>query len=144
MSQEQRHILLWSYREGVSMETGNLNEDVISPAEFEEKLLKRAFSVRLRTLRESAEETQAQVATALGFRSESVYQSWEKETGNWPGAVNLSRLAAYFNVSVDYLLGRQPLKAEEQEAKHEIFQLALKGEGWESPKVSSQLNSLKI
>jgi transcriptional regulator with XRE-family HTH domain len=70
-----------------------------------EKEMKRSFSARLHKLREGRRYTQSQVAKALGFTSESVYQVWEKPDGNLPSAVNLRKLAIYFGVSTDYLLG---------------------------------------
>ncbi|HEU5201014.1 MAG TPA: helix-turn-helix transcriptional regulator [Ktedonobacterales bacterium] len=106
------------------------------------------FSERLRKLREEAGQTQRQVAEALGFTSESVYQLWEKPDGNLPSAPNLRKLALHFNVPVDYLLGMQrapqpksvPLPQEKdslKQAKRQLFQLALHNHDYTSPEVAS-------
>jgi transcriptional regulator with XRE-family HTH domain len=115
-----------------------------------EERLKREFSSRLRHLRVTARLTQSQVAKALGFSSESVYQLWEKGTGNLPSALNLHKLALYFHVSTDYLLGlreEQPLGkpqegSEDERNKLAVFQLALQGKDWDAPELETLLRSL--
>lgn len=58
---------------------------------------------RLRALRESARLTQEELATEIGS---SEPQIWRYEKGkSKPGADVLEKLARYFNVSADYLLG---------------------------------------
>jgi transcriptional regulator with XRE-family HTH domain len=113
--------------------------------------LKKEFSARLRRLREARGQTQSQVAKALGFASESVYQLWEKGDGNLPSALNLQKLAFYFHVSTDYLLGlqeeqpkvsptgKQPDEDEKKKARRAVFDLAWHGKNWDSPEVEPLL-----
>lgn len=62
------------------------------------------FYVHLRAIRKSRKTTQKQVAVAVGV-TERNYQDWEY--GNTkPGFDALVALADYFNVSLDYLVGR--------------------------------------
>ncbi len=119
-----------------------------------EERLKREFSARLRHLRVTAGLTQSQVARALGFSSESVYQLWEKGTGNLPSALNLHKLAVYFHVPTDYLLGlqepapggagpgKQPDEDEKKKARRLVFDYAWHGKNWDAPEVEPLLWSL--
>lgn len=59
---------------------------------------------RLRELRKEAEETQIQVAAAVGI-TEQYYQKLEGGV-NLPGLENSWKLADHFGVSIDYLAGR--------------------------------------
>lgn len=121
-------------------------------------LVKREFALRLRRLRESADQTQSFVAKALGFASESVYQLWEKGDGNLPSLLNLRKLALHFGVSTDYLLGmdktpqdtaasepaatyEEQFVRERQEVRSKLFQLALKGKDWDDPEVDPLLKN---
>src|SRR5690242_18104593 len=112
---------------------------------------KSVFSERLRKLREAAGQTQRQVAEALGFTSESVYQLWEKPDGNFPSAPNLRKLALHFGVSTDFLLGMKeqqatvPSQNEDalQHAKQRLFQLALQGHGYDSPEMLALYPTLR-
>ena len=62
------------------------------------------FYVHLRAIRKSFKATQKQVAVAVGV-TERNYQDWEY--GNTkPGFDALIALADYFDVSLDYLVGR--------------------------------------
>jgi len=61
------------------------------------------FSERVKTLRKERSMTQRQVANALGITERS-YQRYEAE--NNPNNETLIKLADYFDVSTDYLLGR--------------------------------------
>ena len=63
-----------------------------------------AFSVRLRELRTSKRVTQKQAAEGVGL-SERIYQSYELGEKE-PTLGNINKLADYFDVSTDYLLGR--------------------------------------
>lgn len=122
-----------------------------------EESLKKAFAVRLRRLREERGKTQNQVAKALGFASESVYQLWEKEKGdgNLPSAHNLRKLARYFKVSADYLLdlpearrGTSPVggsgeEDQEERRKLEVFQLAMQGKNWDAPETAALLRAIQ-
>ena len=62
------------------------------------------FYVHLRAIRKGHKATQKQVAIAVGV-TERNYQDWEY--GNTkPGFDTLIALADYFDVSLDYLVGR--------------------------------------
>lgn len=62
------------------------------------------FKTRLRKLRENKDLTQEELAKAIGVTRSSL-ASWE--TGRRePDFETVSKLADFFNVSVDYLLGR--------------------------------------
>ena len=63
-----------------------------------------AFSVRLRELRALKRVTQKQAAKGIGL-SERLYQSYELAEKE-PSLGNINKLADYFDVSTDYLLGR--------------------------------------
>ena len=59
---------------------------------------------RIRELRESRDMTQSQVSRLL-FCSQRVYSNYERGDIDIPTSV-LIRLADFYDVSVDYLLGR--------------------------------------
>ena len=61
------------------------------------------FSQRLRALRESDKLSQITFAEKIGF-SQAAISSWENNTRE-PGIEALLRIARFFNVSVDYLVG---------------------------------------
>ena len=62
------------------------------------------FNEHLRTIRKQSKSTQKQVAVAVGV-TERNYQDWEY--GQYkPGFDTLIALADYFDVSLDYLVGR--------------------------------------
>ena len=61
------------------------------------------FSERLKTLRSEKELTQEQLARELGISNKSI-SVYEKGT-SLPSIDTLARLASYFNVTVDYLIG---------------------------------------
>jgi len=63
-----------------------------------------AFSVRLRELRASKGVTQKQAAKGIGL-AERLYQSYELGEKE-PSLGNINKLADFFEVSTDYLLGR--------------------------------------
>lgn len=64
------------------------------------------LSKRLRCLRQSKELTQVQLAQKLGVKKQSV-SNWENDNIA-PSIEMLERIADYFQVSTDYLLGREP------------------------------------
>lgn len=64
----------------------------------------KIISERLRLLRIQQDKSQASIATAIGI-SDANYQKYEYGT-RIPAAESLIKLADYFGVSVDYLLGR--------------------------------------
>jgi len=63
-----------------------------------------AFSARLRKLRALKSITQKQAAEGVGV-SERIYQSYELAEKE-PTLGNINKLADFFDVSTDYLLGR--------------------------------------
>ena len=64
----------------------------------------KAFAERLLELRSERGISQAKLAKELGV-SFSVVCYWETDRSE-PTAVNIVKVADYFNVSADYLLGR--------------------------------------
>jgi transcriptional regulator with XRE-family HTH domain len=60
----------------------------------------------LRFLREKTNKTQEEAAKALGIKR-STYSHFENNRNN-PDNETLVKMANYFNVSTDYLLGRDP------------------------------------
>ena len=64
--------------------------------------------MRLKELRESKRLTQKEVAEIIGY-SEISYARYEKGERE-PDITTLCKLAEYFNVTVDYLIGRDNLK----------------------------------
>ena len=63
---------------------------------------------RIRELREDSDLTQREVAEMLGM-SQTGYSKYETGTKDIPTAI-LIKLADFYNVSVDYLLGRTNVK----------------------------------
>lgn len=72
------------------------------------------FAIRLKKLREQKNISQKQLAFDLGVGIGTVGM-WESSK-RIPPAKKLHTIANYFNVSVDYLLGRQYPTPEEQSA----------------------------
>lgn len=64
------------------------------------------FSKRLRELRRQKDVTQAEIAKLCDVSQQAVGR-WEHDK-NLPNNDKLEILATYFNVSIDYLLGRNP------------------------------------
>lgn len=64
----------------------------------------KEIAKRIKQLRKDNQLTQIEVAKALKT-SQPAYQKWEKGVRT-PTPRNLEKLATYFNVSIDYLLGR--------------------------------------
>ncbi|GHV34574.1 transcriptional regulator [Synergistales bacterium] len=67
-------------------------------------LNRKLFVERLRVLREQRQITIVDVADALGLKKQSIHQ-WET-TKTLPSADKLIELADYFDVPIDYLVGR--------------------------------------
>lgn len=61
------------------------------------------YMVRMRNLREDSDLTQQEVATMLGT-SQTMYARYERGANEMP-IRHLIRLAKYYDVSTDYLLG---------------------------------------
>lgn len=66
----------------------------------------------LRFLREKTSKTQEETAKALGIKR-SAYSHFENNRNN-PDNETLVKMANYFNVSTDYLLGRDPKEDDEK------------------------------
>lgn len=62
------------------------------------------FNERLKASRKSANKTQKEAASHLGI-AERAYQNYEYGLRE-PNLEMLNKLAEYFNVSIDYLMGR--------------------------------------
>lgn len=63
------------------------------------------FSERLKQLRLSKNLKQSDMAILFNLSTRG-YQKWEAKNPIFPSAENLIILADYFNVSIDYLVGR--------------------------------------
>ncbi|MBQ4269200.1 MAG: helix-turn-helix transcriptional regulator [Clostridia bacterium] len=63
------------------------------------------FSQNLKRLRENSDISQTRFSQDIGF-SQAAISAWENNTRE-PGIVALIKIAQYFNVSVDYLIGRK-------------------------------------
>ncbi|KGL45645.1 hypothetical protein EP56_03815 [Listeriaceae bacterium FSL A5-0209] len=63
---------------------------------------------RLKNLRKSLNMTQEELANKIGL-SRSAYSHLENER-NEPDTETLNKLASFHNVTVDYILGRTPVK----------------------------------
>lgn len=68
------------------------------------------FSNVLQQLRKEARLTQDQISDALGIPKRT-YGSWERNERQ-PDFDMLCKIADYFNVTTDYLLGRTPMEIE--------------------------------
>lgn len=69
------------------------------------------FRIVLKQLREEKQLSQAALAKILGVRQSTVGM-WESGK-NYPEFKTLEKLAAYFNVSTDYLIGRDEIIKKE-------------------------------
>lgn len=67
-----------------------------------------SFALRLKELREEKELTQAELGEKLGI-SRNTIASWESNRRT-PELETAKQLADYFNVSIDYLLGRTDIR----------------------------------
>ena len=67
---------------------------------------------RLKKMRKANGLTQHQLANELGIYQQAYarYESGDRE----PNIATLIELANYFDVSVDYLIGKEPMKIEQQ------------------------------
>ncbi|MDE7122127.1 MAG: helix-turn-helix domain-containing protein [Oscillospiraceae bacterium] len=77
------------------------------------------FGKQLKKLRSQRELTQQQVANYLHISSSAVGM-WEKNR-NEPDIKTLIQLADFFNVTVDYLLGRESYNTTEQQALQNLI-----------------------
>ena len=83
---------------------------------------------RLKKLRKANGLTQHQLANELGMIKQT-YSNYENEKRE-PNIATLIELANYFDVSVDYLIGKEPMKIEQQidPPEDEIWGYTLYGE----------------
>jgi transcriptional regulator with XRE-family HTH domain len=80
-----------------------------------------AFPERLRDLRQQRQLTQVRVAELIGVGIR-VYHRWENGDAT-PHFDALLRLADVLGVSLDALVGREPLKPEQKIHNHELHRL---------------------
>lgn len=71
------------------------------------------FPERLKALRKEAGLTQKELAKKINT-SQPSYQNWEKGTRQ-PSKETLEKLASFFHVTTDYLLGNSDIKNPEDE-----------------------------
>lgn len=71
------------------------------------------FSIRLKNLRIQNGYTQKEMAENLGT-SQPSYQNWEKGTRK-PSRITLQKIANFFNVSTDFLLGETDIPDPESD-----------------------------
>lgn len=69
------------------------------------------LSERLKKLRKKRKITQKQIAEELNI-SQQAYQAWESGKRK-AGQETLLMFSSYFNVSIDYLLGKEKIKNDE-------------------------------
>lgn len=84
---------------------------------------------RLKELRKEKHLTQVQLAELMGLERSSIGK-YEGNKGNLPSPEILQQLADFFDVSIDYLLGRTDIKkisGEKPEVTDEDIQFALFG-----------------
>lgn len=79
------------------------------------------FSERLKTLRKEAKLTQLDMAKQFGT-SQPSYQAWESGKRN-PNGESLKKIAEFFNVSIDYLLGETDIKNSSELTETDIEQI---------------------
>ncbi|WP_342546668.1 helix-turn-helix transcriptional regulator [Lysinibacillus sp. FSL K6-4013] len=75
------------------------------------------LSIRLKALRMQQRKTQQEIADLLGITRQG-YAKYENNLGE-PDNSTLAKLADYFEVSTDYLLGRTDNPANTQQEKNE-------------------------
>ncbi len=68
------------------------------------------FAIRIKNLRQSKELNQVQLAEKLGVKKQSI-SNWENDN-IMPSVDMLIRIADFFHVSTDYLLGRDAQEPE--------------------------------
>lgn len=81
----------------------------------------KTFSERLRTLRTEAKLTQKQCAEQLGVETHN-YNKWENEVS--PPLGMICRIAKYFSVTTDYLLGMEDSRTHDGQAVFERLGLS--------------------
>lgn len=76
------------------------------------------FAKRIKNLREEKKHTQAEVATRLGI-ARTTYASYEQGFRE-PDNDMLKKIAEYFDVTIDFLVGRTDLPQTTEEAKEPL------------------------
>ena len=71
------------------------------------------FTERLKTLRKEVGLTQKEISQEFGIKQPQ-YNRWENG-GRKPSQETLEKIANFFNVSIDYLLGNSDIKNPEDE-----------------------------
>lgn len=105
------------------------------------------FQIRLKELRDSHGLSQSDLAKNL-HTNQSTVAMWENGT-NRPRNATLEKLASFFNVSVDYLLGRTdekspaPGEAQNGEKKNVVRTIGRDGSYEERYLTDEQLEALK-
>lgn len=94
------------------------------------------FAATLQALRKKRGVTQEQLARYLGVSPQAV-SKWEN--GGYPDGDLLPRLADYFEVSIDYLYGREKEKASLEQKIMETFQEMFSVENVEIPEYYYEL-----
>ncbi|MGI1836450.1 helix-turn-helix domain-containing protein [Lactococcus garvieae] len=79
----------------------------------------------IKSLAKSRHITMKDLAIELGF-SENLFYTWKKTN---PKASDLAKVADYFHVSVDYLLGREEIRGEILDDTEEQLIAAFRFEG---------------
>ncbi len=79
------------------------------------------FAKRLKQLRKEANLTQKNIADNFNTSPQS-YAQWEKGLRN-PSKESLEKLADFFNVSTDYLLGNSDIRNPEEEIDLDDFEI---------------------
>jgi transcriptional regulator with XRE-family HTH domain len=80
------------------------------------------FGKRLRELRKKMKLSQEELAEKLGLSDRTVVANYETQRRGKknPGFEMLNKLADFFNVSTDYLLGRTSIKNPPEDSKTNI------------------------
>ena len=84
-----------------------------------------AFAERLKELRKQAHLTQVELAKRLGI-GQSSYADWERGKKN-PTQENLIKIAQFFNVPLDYLVGNSEEKSDELDNIELLFRMNSRG-----------------
>lgn len=97
--------------------------------------------MKLKELRLSRNLTQEQFAKKFDL-SQATYSNYEKENGTEPNIDTLKRFADYFNVSLDYLVGRSwnNQVGYIPDDKKELISLILSLDKDETKEVSAYIN----
>ena len=83
------------------------------------------FAERLKELRTEAHLTQVELAKKLGI-GQSSYADWERGKKN-PTQENLIKIAQFFNIPLDYLVGNKESKEAELDNIELLFRMNSKG-----------------